>query len=119
MIALNKRQKYEAICKRFIDCAPDENSKTEIGKAMTVNNAEKYVYVIESFNDCPKAWKALYDHYNKFGEESKLKMNAMYQREFRVLNDQDKKLVIKAMESSSMKSSSITNFIHISNIFCS
>jgi hypothetical protein len=104
MQALSKKQKYESICSRFIDSAPDEDVRAEIGKAMTVNNAEKYVYVIESFHNCPEAWKALYDHYNRLGEESKMKMNAMYQKEFRTLNDLDKKLVIEAMEHPSMKS---------------
>lgn len=106
-MALTKKLKFEAICKRFIDSAPDDQVKAEVGKAMTVNNAEKYVYVIESFNGCPEAWKALYEHYNLFGEDSKLKMNAMYQKEFRSLKDDDKKLVIKAMEDPSMKSAGI------------
>jgi hypothetical protein len=55
MQALSKKQKYESICSKFIDSAPDEDVRAEIDKAMTVNNIKKYVYVIESFHNCPEA----------------------------------------------------------------
>jgi hypothetical protein len=98
-----KKAMYEAISSRFIESIPTSKVASEVTKAMTPNNIEKYVYVIESFRNCPNAWEELYRHYDQFGEESKLKMNAMYDSSFRQLNDEGKIAVITAVSAGEIK----------------
>lgn len=101
-----KKEIHQMISDRFIECAPTESVASEVTKAMTPNNVEKYMYVKDSFGNCPKAWQMLKEHYNRFGEESKLKMNAMYSSQFKKLNDEGKCLIIEAVSSGGIKTGS-------------
>lgn len=107
-----KKEIYQIISDRFIECAPTESLASEVTKAMTPNNVEKYMYVKDSFGNCPKAWQMLKEHYNRYGEESKLKMNAMYSAQFKKLNDEGKCMIIEAVQSGSIKTGSKFTYIY-------
>lgn len=118
MKQLSKKDLHEIICRRFIEGVPDDRHP-DAKKVMSPANAEKYVYVIQSFKDCPKARDFLFQHYDKYGEESKMKMNALYVSEFRTLSDEDKLTVLTAWEKDTIKTICNLHKMYRLNLFFS
>jgi hypothetical protein len=106
MKELNKKHIYDVITKRFIEAAPNASEESAMQSSMTRYTAEKYVYSIEGFRNSSDALDYLYKHYDKYGEDSKVKMLHLYGSEFRSLNSDDKINVIKAFEDGRIKSAS-------------
>lgn len=102
-----KQEQYSLISSRFIHSAPTQAVANNVSKAMTPNNVEKFMYVIDSFSSCPEAWKKLKEMYDKYGEDSGIKMNSLYPIEFRKLDDQCKCLILAGIETGSLKTAGI------------
>lgn len=109
-----KQEVYGIIASRFIESAPSENTAKDLSKAMTAFNVEKYMYVVDSFKDCPLAWSKLEQMYDLYGEESKVKMNSLYPSEFRKLNDQCKCMILDGIEKNEIKSAGKVFYFYFS-----
>lgn len=97
--------KYEAITNRFIEGAVDTSAEQQMKAIITPTVVQKYVLVINNFDNCPDAWRRLENHYDQYGEESLLRMNSMYGG-FMKLNDFLKVTVIDRIEKGEIKSQS-------------
>jgi hypothetical protein len=96
---------YEAITRRFIEGAVDNTAEQQMKSVITTAVVQKYCLVIKNFHNCPEAWQRLENHYDQYGEESLLKMNAMY-GSFMKLTDILKVAVIERVEKGELRTQS-------------
>lgn len=103
---LRSTAQIDALTARFIEGAADEESAAKVKAAISRSVVQKYTIVIKNFENCPKAWKKLEQHYDQYGEESKLKMNAMYGA-FKKLSDEGKLMAIDKVEKDEIRTGGI------------